>query len=1048
MLSSRLFKDKKGQASPVQRGWNYIRNNPINMLLICSILIHFFKWGLNFNNSITWYIDVMFALIVLFVFFNRGNRTASVWQSVIIVTLLEILLPSLLGWNESLARNKYMRLYLLNRILTPWWFYYGIAISGNFPDTFISRWSRRIVIFFWIGVLISVPAVGFSELKSTYVGPEQMQAAAELWDRSVDFYKTGFTRMWDGLKKIPDAYRRQMDIATGGYYTGRVDENQNEPLGVYLENVKPSDTEFYRDELASVWGTLRVKTLDDGIKVKINCYSGEKDDDGNFDSDQQTEKVFPKEIPRIYDLEHEDIDCSFEGSSLKEGSNKITVQARFNFETMAYLKTYFMDQDRIRSMLSQDLDPLGEYGIKDKDPVAIYTNGPGRIGIGFSEPPIGISDNYQNQPRLGITVESNIGWEGMIAELKELIIQIPDTMSIVENTCNHAFKPIEDDDFSRCTSGYVYFRSKQFLSCMKEYGLEDSDVDDDGNIATSSKKNLQDKLDSCLKDQCKLEYEGYNTYYLDTSFDSKSLQNIEDFKTFNCRVNLDNPQGIMGNVPVSTQYIRAKARYDYVIEEETHVNIKKDTTTDTERLAPRSTATSSEKLSYVFNEYYEIVKRWTDEYSSFNGISLNGLTPGLIMAQITVESSGDKNAVGTSGEKGLLQIMPATAEEIREDLGIAPGGYNLFEPEDNIRFGVYYLAKMMSMFNEKYNQTNLGLASYNAGYKNIKDACCKEGVCIPWSTCAGSGRLPPLTQSLTPDYINRIHAYKDLFTELQLETVGIIKSEKNTENTIQKGSIELSDVSTAYDQSKNTYLTDIKSTKLKIEVKEKERNKSYYVDLHFGRQGNEMFSNLELVQQSGTANAGTEPSWMWDKRFPFIRFRITGTTIEYEYMQASIVNVGKLEIGDESVEGVPTKTDVWKGWVKVWIDPNIQLLGDDKIILYDSQDRQFCTVNWPRYVSYGTCNEIPGIIIRNIETNKKEVLYEGIHTLLERGDAIIQVEYDPEYSAPCCTREGKDNCNCPSSSDCATCTDEQCNVGTRNTGSQYGFICTALPQST
>ncbi|MFP4244043.1 MAG: lytic transglycosylase domain-containing protein [Ectothiorhodospira sp.] len=83
---------------------------------------------------------------------------------------------------------------------------------------------------------------------------------------------------------------------------------------------------------------------------------------------------------------------------------------------------------------------------------------------------------------------------------------------------------------------------------------------------------------------------------------------------------------------------------------------------------------------------------------------LNGLDHQLIRAMITVESCFDRFAVSRVGAQGLMQLMPATAEQLGVD--------DPFDPRQNIRGGTAYLAGMLERFG---NDTRLALAAYNAG---------------------------------------------------------------------------------------------------------------------------------------------------------------------------------------------------------------------------------------------------------------------------------------------------------------------------------------------
>ncbi len=93
---------------------------------------------------------------------------------------------------------------------------------------------------------------------------------------------------------------------------------------------------------------------------------------------------------------------------------------------------------------------------------------------------------------------------------------------------------------------------------------------------------------------------------------------------------------------------------------------------------------------------------------------------------IDAESDWEEGIVSEAGAVGLMQVLPETAEELRER-GIRRRGdcllrATLSDPAVNIEYGTAYLRLLV----ERYHEIEAALAAYNAGMANV-DEWVEEG---------------------------------------------------------------------------------------------------------------------------------------------------------------------------------------------------------------------------------------------------------------------------------------------------------------------------------
>lgn len=120
---------------------------------------------------------------------------------------------------------------------------------------------------------------------------------------------------------------------------------------------------------------------------------------------------------------------------------------------------------------------------------------------------------------------------------------------------------------------------------------------------------------------------------------------------------------------------------------------------------------SSVQRSYLYPyPYQEEVRTYAKKYH---------VDSNLVVAVIKTESNFKPDAVSHRGAIGLMQLMPATAEWIAGQLNDESFSVErLYEPDLNIRYGIWYLAELQEEFD---NNPVLVLAAYNAGRGNVRE---------------------------------------------------------------------------------------------------------------------------------------------------------------------------------------------------------------------------------------------------------------------------------------------------------------------------------------
>jgi hypothetical protein len=301
-------------------------------------------------------------------------------------------------------------------VFIPFWPWY-ISTKGDFPimKSYLSLW-----LVFLVGLLFYEIVFGLNLSSFGIVaGSPQLSQATEVIHFLVEEgHKVGINIV-SSIFKLADTIQNRTGI---NYYMGMIEDNEEEPVGLYIDKVRPADKYFYEGSPILIWTDIRGKSLvkDSEIIVTPSCY---------IDQKGYAETVEPN-VFHLLGEEHNSFLCTF--SDLPKGNYRVKANAAFTFETWAYVTYTFVDIEMKRSYELQDKNINNELNIP-LTPRAVYTNGPVMLGMGTGlDQPIGIDTQYNTrEPILGVTIDDR--WtDGQIESVSEFVIQVPDDFDLVK----------------------------------------------------------------------------------------------------------------------------------------------------------------------------------------------------------------------------------------------------------------------------------------------------------------------------------------------------------------------------------------------------------------------------------------------------------------------------------------------------------------------------------------------------------------------------------------------------------------------------------------
>jgi soluble lytic murein transglycosylase-like protein len=153
---------------------------------------------------------------------------------------------------------------------------------------------------------------------------------------------------------------------------------------------------------------------------------------------------------------------------------------------------------------------------------------------------------------------------------------------------------------------------------------------------------------------------------------------------------------------------------------------------------------------------FERVRGWMPQIRS--AAAEAGIDPNLLAGLVYAESRGQAGAISSIGALGLCQLMPATAAEVAERIGVDGPPYT---PGDNLRLGADYLRHMIAI-----NDGDLDLAvlSYRLGPARVRRQVESAGGAQAWFAQIAAVRPSPW------GYREQVMELRDRFASVSAST--------------------------------------------------------------------------------------------------------------------------------------------------------------------------------------------------------------------------------------------------------------------------------------
>lgn len=413
----------------------------INILFIVALTVHFLDLFLRLSGDMfNYWHPIIFAYLILAILAaagplgrEKGNFLSAVlgkkfFDGYLFLTIIAYSIPLInrISYDLNQASGINLDIWLGGIIIfAPIWLMYLMyshpsKLTQRLGTFYIIAWI--LVIFFSYSPQIQSTTKDF-EVPGILPGYTISTISEVAWKGIKEFG----TQISQIPKDIDTWWERQLAVAKGEQYKGDIEKASKERLGVFIDELSTTRTEFKTNETVKIKSKIHAKILDNPVNVKFYCNT--ENIHGRIEGQTQPQELIVKRsIDRV-------VNCEFsnkEGERLNEGTTSIIkFKAEFSFDTGAYSDIFFMSEDRLYKLLDERRDPFRTYGVEDTSGKSIFTEGPMHIGskTGIEDSPIPIQLAQEKfQDFISLSFSNRL--DGKIKKINKLIFVVPKEFKI------------------------------------------------------------------------------------------------------------------------------------------------------------------------------------------------------------------------------------------------------------------------------------------------------------------------------------------------------------------------------------------------------------------------------------------------------------------------------------------------------------------------------------------------------------------------------------------------------------------------------------------